>query len=47
MIERHYCHIKQWQGLATRYDKHAITYRAAIVLDAVIAWTRQLSDTPR
>jgi hypothetical protein len=23
-----------------RYDRHAITYRAAAVLNAVIAWTR-------
>ena len=46
VIERRYCHIKQWRGLATRYDKHAITYRAAVVLNAVIAWTRRLSDMP-
>ena len=46
VIERNYCRIKQWRGLATRYDKHAATYRAAIVLNAVIAWTRQLSGTP-
>lgn len=46
VIERNYCRIKQWRGLATRYDKHAITYRAAVVLNAVIAWTKQLSDTP-
>ena len=29
VIERNYCTIKQWRGLATRYDKHAIVYRAA------------------
>ncbi len=46
VIERRYCHIKQWRGLATRYDKHAITYRAAVLLNAVIAWTQHLSDTP-
>jgi transposase len=46
VIERRYCHIKQWRGLATRYDKHATVYRAAVVLNAVIAWTRHLSDTP-
>jgi transposase len=46
VIERRYCHIKQWRGLATRYDKHATVYRAAVVLNAVIAWTRQLSDPP-
>jgi transposase len=44
VIERRYCHLKQWRALATRYDKNAIVYRAAVVLHAVIAWTRQLSD---
>ena len=46
VIERAYCHLKQWRGLATRYDKHAVIYRAAVVLNAVIAWTRRLSDMP-
>lgn len=46
VVERRYCHLKQWRGLATRYDKHARTYRAAVVLNAVIAWTRHLSDMP-
>ena len=46
VVERRYCHLKQWRGLATRYDKHAIVYRAAVVLHTVIAWTRQLSDMP-
>ena len=44
VVERRYCHIKQWRGVAARYDKHAIVYRAAVLLNAVIAWTRQLSD---
>ncbi|MCE4026263.1 transposase [Microbacterium sp. Au-Mic1] len=43
MIERYCCQIKQWRGLATRYDKHAIVYRAVVILDAVIAWTHLLS----
>ena len=46
VIERRYCDLKQWRGLATRYDKHALTYRAALVLNAVLAWTRRLSDMP-
>lgn len=46
VIERRFCHLKQWRGLATRYDKHALTYRAAVVLNAVIAWARHLSDMP-
>lgn len=46
VIERRYCHIKQWRGLATRNDKHAVIHRAAVILDAVNAWTKTLSDTP-
>lgn len=46
VVERRYCHMKQWRGLATRYDKHATIYRAAVVLNAVVAWTKHLSDMP-
>ena len=46
VVERRFCHLKQWRGLATRYDKLAMTYRAAVVLNAVIAWTSHLSDMP-
>lgn len=46
VIERRFCHLKQWRGLATRYDKHVLVYRAAVLIHAVIAWTQQLSDTP-
>jgi transposase len=35
VIERGFNHLKQWRGLATRYDKLALTYRAAAVLQAV------------
>jgi transposase len=42
VIERRFSDIKQWRALATRYDKHAIIYRAAVLLNAVIAWTRRL-----
>jgi hypothetical protein len=31
---------EQWGGLATRYDKLAITYRAAVILAACLTWTR-------
>lgn len=46
VVERRFCHLKQWRGLATRYDKLAIVYRAAAVLNAAVAWLRHLSDTP-
>lgn len=25
VVERAFAHLKQWRGLATRYDKHAVT----------------------
>lgn len=46
VIERRFCDMKQWPGLATRDDKHAIVYRAAVLIQVAITWTRQLSDTP-
>jgi transposase len=46
VVERSYAAMKQWRGLATRYDKHAVNYRAAAVLHAVITWCRHIGDTP-
>lgn len=45
VVERSFNLTKQWRGLATRYDKLAITYRAAAVLQACIRWLRLLGDT--
>jgi transposase len=36
VVERHFALTKQWRGLATRYDKLAITYRAAVILAACL-----------
>ncbi|WP_430335573.1 transposase [Rhodococcus sp. ACT016] len=46
VVERRFCHLKPWRAIATRFDKLVIVYRAAVVLNAVIVWTRHLSDTP-
>ena len=46
VIERGFNVVKQWRGLATRYDKLAIVYRAAAVLRAITLWLPHLSDTP-
>jgi putative transposase len=46
VIERNFNVVKQWRGLATRYDKLAITYRGGAVLRAITIWAAQLSDTP-
>jgi transposase len=45
VIERGFNVVKQWRGLAPRYDKLAVVYRAAAVLRAITIWTTHLSDT--
>ncbi|MEO2130580.1 MAG: IS5 family transposase [Microbacterium sp.] len=46
VVERRLAALKQWRGIATRYDKLATVYRSAAVFTAVIAWTQHLGDTP-
>jgi len=46
VIERNFNVVKQWRGLATRYDKLATVYRAGAVLRAITIWLPYLSDTP-
>ena len=38
VVERAFNTIKQWRGLATRYDKHATIYRGAAILKTIITW---------
>lgn len=40
VIERSINVFKNWRGLATRYDKHALVYRAGLVLAAILMWLR-------
>ena len=41
VVERAFGRLKQWRGIATRYDKHALNYRAGIVLAAIVMfWLR-------
>ena len=46
VVERAFNLIKNWRGLATRYDKHAVVYRGAVILAAALMWLRTLGDTP-
>lgn len=47
VVERSFALVKQqWRGIATRYDKLAITYRAGAVLHACLTWATLLGDTP-
>jgi transposase len=38
VVERGFCQVKQWRGLATRYDKHARNYAGALTLAALLTW---------
>lgn len=40
VVERGINVFKQWRALATRYDKHVLTYRGGLVLAAILTWTR-------
>ena len=46
VVERGFNTLKQWRGLATRYDKLAATYQAGCLLRAVVIWSAALGDTP-
>ncbi len=38
LIERAFCRLKDFRRVATRYDKLAVTYDAAVCLAALVTW---------
>ncbi len=45
-VERSYLRLKQWRGVATRYDKHARTFLGGVLLAASILYIKtHLGDT--
>ena len=46
VVERGFNVIKQWRALATRYDKHALTYRAASSWPPSSPGLADFRDTP-
>ena len=38
VVERFFNRMKNWRGLARRYDKHALVYRGVVVLAAILDW---------
>jgi transposase len=40
VVERFFNQLKQWRGIATRYDKKALNYRGGVLLAALALWTR-------
>ncbi len=46
VVERGYVHLKQWRGIATRYDKHARTFLGGVQLASTILHLKHhLGDT--
>lgn len=49
-VERGFNRLKQWRGIATRYDKYALTYLGGVLLACAVIHTRvgtlKLGDTP-
>lgn len=46
VIERSFNTLKQWRGLATRYDRLALTYWGGAVLSGIVVWIHELGDKP-
>ena len=38
VVERCINRLKQWRGLATRYEKRAVNYRVIVVLASIVLW---------
>jgi transposase len=38
VVERCVNKLKRWRGIATRYEKRAVNYRAAVVIAALMLW---------
>ncbi len=38
VMERCVNRLKQWRGIATRYEKRALNYRALVVIGAIMLW---------
>ena len=38
MVERCVNRLKQWRGIATRYEKRAVNYRAMVVIASQMIW---------
>ena len=38
VVERCVNALKQWRGIATRYEKRAVNYRAMVVIAALVVW---------
>jgi transposase len=40
VVERFFNRMKNWRGLASRYDKLAVVFRGSVILAAIVDWLR-------
>lgn len=45
VVERCFNRLKQWRGIATRYDKAAESFQAAVTLASLLMWVRCFTRT--
>jgi putative transposase len=38
LIERMFCRLKDWRRIATRYDKLATNFAAAVAIATIVMW---------
>lgn len=38
VVERCINRLKQWRGLATRYEKRTVNYRTMLVIASIVTW---------
>lgn len=46
LVERFFCTLKQFRRIATRFEKHADNFMAAIALAASRIWLRSIESAP-
>jgi transposase len=45
-VERFFCNLKQFRRIATRFEKHATNFLAAVALASARIWLRAIESTP-
>lgn len=45
-VENFFARLKQWRGIATRYDKTARNFLGAVHLVCAFTWLARFADTP-
>ena len=46
LVERYFCRLKQFRHIATRYDKRAQNFLAAVALASARLWIKAIESTP-